>query len=967
MAVVPVVIDSSGAVVGARVYNRAQASMQKSTMASQRVMKSLLGTMAAFAAIRSVTRTIADFELVMKQVAGVTGQTEKQMKSMIKTARELGSTTQFSATQAGEGLLFLSRAGFSAADAMKALPATLNLAIAGTLELGVAADLTSNVLAQFGLEAEDTVRVVDALIRVSNQANTDVKQLGEAMKFAGPIAGALGKSIEETAVLIGLLGDSGIQASQAGTNLRGVMLALTSPTEGAGKAIAELGLKIEDLDPATNSMQSIFAAFSIAGLKAGQAAQIFGRRNAAAALILTRANKSIDANVRALNEMNDALTISEKNADTLSGAMKALGSAFQELSIATGDAGFAGALKSTIVFLTDVVRMLAGMEVKIESNAIAVNALVVLIQFLTIRFAALLALKAIEWFIGLSKGIGLVTAAMRGLRIAFVANPIALIATVAAVAITAFINLRGEMDSTANKAKEIKEELELLTTSPLRNLSDFGEDFAGKIKTAEEAVKRLRKLIELQEAITPVGVAPVGQRPGVFTPGVGRRGELREDISGLTGQRISPIGTGQLGGQLLTSSETIKRIQTEINKLEKIRREAIIALRKQTRVISGTEFDATLDGIKNRTKALIEQKAELDNVKDKFKEIDKAAEFSAGLRRAGIDPRTITVEGRDARITQIANQLEEFGGQLPIAEIDKLTAELKKLGSVSVEERVRIEALGFAVRDLDNATRKFNEAQRSQLVKEYTKELDFEVSVIGMTDNAIEQLITRQEAYNFAISVGIKNAKEFAQAQVDKVIAIQNTTKSLDDQAISSGTLGQVLTQTADGLLDIAANSDNAAEAIKRLVLEIAKLIIREQILNAIRRGQAAVTATTTTTPAVIETETAFGNAFDSGRIVNRLALGGRLISTPTAVPVGMNLLGEGSDQEFVLPAARGADGKLGVRLSGISSGGRGGSSTDNRKLNLTQNFFDRSPDFDSFRKNQRSIQRDANDFLRKG
>ncbi|MCH8102548.1 MAG: phage tail tape measure protein [Chloroflexi bacterium] len=118
----PVTIDSRGAVIGAGLYNKAQISMVSSTERTQRSMKKLLGVMAAFAVLKSVTKVIADFELVMRQVEGVTGQTEKQMRVMIKTARELGATTQFSATQAGEGLLFLSRAGFSAADAMKALP-----------------------------------------------------------------------------------------------------------------------------------------------------------------------------------------------------------------------------------------------------------------------------------------------------------------------------------------------------------------------------------------------------------------------------------------------------------------------------------------------------------------------------------------------------------------------------------------------------------------------------------------------------------------------------------------------------------------------------------------------------------------------------------------------------------------------------------------------------------------------------
>ena len=129
----------------------------------------------------------------------------------------MGRTTVHSATEAARGQAFLAQAGFDANEILSALPATLALATAGELDLASAADIASNVLSGFQMEANQTGRVADVLALAASKTNTSVLQLGSALAKAAPAAKAAGWSLEETTAAIGKLSDAGIQGEEAGT------------------------------------------------------------------------------------------------------------------------------------------------------------------------------------------------------------------------------------------------------------------------------------------------------------------------------------------------------------------------------------------------------------------------------------------------------------------------------------------------------------------------------------------------------------------------------------------------------------------------------------------------------------------------------------------------------------------------------------------------------------------------------
>ena len=321
MPTLQLAIDARGAKKGAQEFENASKKVQTSSkkgrdelgrftkkfkgmhFAVGKLKLALGGLFVGFTAgmaVRAAIRTIAQFEETMTMLRGVavrTNQTleeqEKQFTALAKTARELGASTRFSATEAAEGLLFLARAGFSVQQSIEAIPATLNLAAVGGLALGEAADYASNILSQFNMAAEETVRVVDVLVITANRANTDVRQMAQAMKYVGPIAGALGIAIEDVAAAIGVLGDAGIQATMAGRGLRGALAALINPTNDMVDVIENLGLTLDDVDLRTNSLIEIFKKFADAGFTARDSLILFGRMNAAAGLIMAASTEKM--------------------------------------------------------------------------------------------------------------------------------------------------------------------------------------------------------------------------------------------------------------------------------------------------------------------------------------------------------------------------------------------------------------------------------------------------------------------------------------------------------------------------------------------------------------------------------------------------------------------------------------------------------------------------------------------------
>ena len=317
---------------------------------------------AALASLGTAVRILSQFERQMSKVGAVSRASAKDVQAMRDIAKQLGSTTEFTATQAGQGLEFLARAGFTAKESIAAIPAVLNLSTAAALDMGSAADIASNIMSAFAINADKSASVADILAAASSRSNTDVRQLGDAMAFVGPVASALGISMSDAAAAIGKLSDAGIQGSSAGTGLRRVLSSLANPTKEAATALSNIGVTLDQVDPQVHSIVEIVGTLADAGLSAADALTIFGDRGGPAILALTSQSDDLRTLTSELSNVDgEAKRMATTMRDNLGGDIDSLVSALQGLVLSLGEAGLTAALRDVTQLITAFVRGLTAM------------------------------------------------------------------------------------------------------------------------------------------------------------------------------------------------------------------------------------------------------------------------------------------------------------------------------------------------------------------------------------------------------------------------------------------------------------------------------------------------------------------------------------------------------------------------------------------------------------------------------
>lgn len=414
----------------ARTIDGASRRMQQSLAGVRMMAAQVAGTLATMVSDAQIVRTIANFEQSMARVQAVSGASAEEMEMLTRAAREMGATTMFSASEAAEGLGFLAMAGFSAQQAATALPATLDLAAAGALDLGQAADIASNVLSGFRLDAAEATRVVDVMAAGASSANTSVEQLGQALSFAAPVAAGYGIDLETATAAIGALSNAGIQATRAGTGLNRVLSELGSPSTNTIALMRELGVAIEEIDPTRNAFVDIIERLDEAGAGAERFAGVlgdaFGREAVPALQALLGQVDVIEELERAMREANGrAREMANIQANTLTGAARAFNSAIEEINLQLGDAGLLAIMRDVVFFSTDIVRVWAGMTDKLTNDLETVMRAAEGLQ------AALMVLGGLAVLAALNK----LRLAILAINTAIRANPVMLVLSVVTTAV----------------------------------------------------------------------------------------------------------------------------------------------------------------------------------------------------------------------------------------------------------------------------------------------------------------------------------------------------------------------------------------------------------------------------------------------------------------------------------------------------------------------------------------------------
>ena len=281
------------------------------------------GVAAVVGGVALAVRSFAQFESSMLRVKAVTGASEEAFLAMSEQAKNLGATTAFTAQQAAEGMGFLGQAGFTTNEIMSAMPSVLNLAAAGQLELADAADITAAVLRGFGKSATEAANVADILATAAASSNTSVQEMGEGFKFVGPVASAMGVSIEETAALLSVLADAGLKGSLGGTGLRQALVQLGPEIIKSGGNVTETLKKLD-----SEGIRAVVDSMKKLGARAGTAA-IAMANNTQRAEELTEAYGNVDG---ASKDMADTLM------SRVTGAALRLKSAFDAVVQGVGEA-----------------------------------------------------------------------------------------------------------------------------------------------------------------------------------------------------------------------------------------------------------------------------------------------------------------------------------------------------------------------------------------------------------------------------------------------------------------------------------------------------------------------------------------------------------------------------------------------------------------------------------------------------
>ena len=231
-------------------------------------------------AATEIYRAGSDFDAQMSKVFAIAGDSVTEnadaMDALRAKALEMGSTTQFTASQAGEAMEYMAMAGWKTEEMLSAVEPLMNLAAAAGADLGTTSDIVTDAMTAFGLSATDTVRVIkdglemdvnaveyfaDILAAASSNSNTNVTMLGESFKYAASLAGALGYSVNDVAVALGLMANTGIKSTMGGTSLSRIIQNMAKPSEQAATAMEALGISLYDTKGQTKSLRDIMVDF----------------------------------------------------------------------------------------------------------------------------------------------------------------------------------------------------------------------------------------------------------------------------------------------------------------------------------------------------------------------------------------------------------------------------------------------------------------------------------------------------------------------------------------------------------------------------------------------------------------------------------------------------------------------------------------------------------------------------------
>lgn len=410
-----------------------EARFKKFGQSATRVGKQLtVGLSAPLALLAgNAVRTFATFDDQMRKVGATMGATTDDLQAMTEVAKELGSTTRFTARQAAEGLEFMALAGFDAKQSIEAIPDVLNLAAAAAIDLGLASDIVTDTMSAFSLSADQAANVSDVLAKTQASANATVVQLGESFKFSTANAATFGQDLETLAATLGVFADSGVKGSRAGTAFNAIIRDLKRSAEDGAVAIGGQNIALADSEGNFRDLLDIMTDVEKATSSLSQAQQanaldaVFQEESIRGVnILMTQGVSKAEALRKKLYEAGgSAQAMAEQMEGGLGGAMRSLNAAFEGFNIELGQVlapvinKLAGLLGKLLNYFKDLSPTTKKIIVVVAGLAAAAGPLLLALGGIATVLPAILSGLAV-----LTGPIGLIVAGIAALTAVVVAN-----------------------------------------------------------------------------------------------------------------------------------------------------------------------------------------------------------------------------------------------------------------------------------------------------------------------------------------------------------------------------------------------------------------------------------------------------------------------------------------------------------------------------------------------------------------
>jgi len=680
---------------------------------------------AAAAGLTAAVKTTADFDSAMSEVAAISGATGEDFDALREKAREMGEKTKFSASEAAEGFKYMAMAGWKTEDMLNGIEGIMYLAAASGEDLGTSSDIVTDALTAMGYSAKDAGRLADVMAAASSNANTNVSMMGETFKYAASVAGSYGYSMEDVALATGLMANSGIKASQAGTALRSIMSNLATNNGASSKSLGALDILTERLGvafyDATGNMRPFRDVINDSRKawkkltkeeQANYAKKIAGKNAMTGWLALMNAAED---DVTKLTEAIDESTgTSEKMADTmqdnLAGQITILKSQLQELAISIGDA-LMPTIRKVVEWVQNLVDKFNNLDEGTKETIAKIGVLVAALSPVLIIGGKLIS--------GLGSIIGMVPKIISFLS--GIGGPIALATAAVAGLVAVIANWKTAEDEIFERRSKLTEEQEALK----KKVDEEAESWENVKKAREEAYADIKTQTDKERELWDALKKVVDEQGNVIEGKEDEAKLLIEQLNGALGTELEYVD-----GQVKGYEELAKNIDTVLAKKEA---EALLAADQEAyteaRNKRAEAEDAVADAqaeVAKQEEAVRQAEARLAEAMDESSKAARSYADDKGMTAEATQDWKDAISGAKAALDAEKKQLEDVKKIQQTAEktLDNYNATISNHGKLMEAVATgSVEDLRKAEKNLLNDTITAEAGNRESLQRQYKDRL----------------------------------------------------------------------------------------------------------------------------------------------------------------------------------------------------------------------------------------------------